>query len=243
MDSRITIGDKLDLKKIEKRISADPDRVIPVYVSQVLDEADNGDALVAMPVSEGKVIPLTVGDEYDVTFYTKSGLLNCKMVVSGRYKKDYLFLLSLKQFTELKKIQRREYFRLNCRSPLKYRVLDEVERSEIEKGREYTKELAEEDFKNGVMLDLSGGGIRFVSGFHEEKDSLIQVRFEFVLDTDPVVVYAYAHILRSERSENNPAIYDQRIKFFRMDRNIREMIIRYIFDTQRKMRVKESGMK
>lgn len=242
MDKRITIGDKLDLKKIEKRLSVDPDRVVPVYISQVLDEAENGDVLVAMPVSEGKVIPLSVGDEYDTTFYSKSGLLNCKMVVSGRYKKDYLFLLSLQQLSELKKVQRREYFRLSCRNPLKYRILDEVERSEIEKGHPYEKELKEEDWKNGVMLDLSGGGIRFVSAFAEQKDSMIQVRFEFIVDVDPVVVYAYAHLLRSERSENNPSIYDQRIKFFRMDRNMRETIIKYIFDTQRKLRLKESGM-
>lgn len=242
MDKRITIGDKLDLKKIEKRLSVDPDKVSPVYISQVLDEAGNGDILVAMPVSEGKVIPLAVGDEYDTTFYSKSGLLNCRMVVSGRYKKDYLFLLALQQLSDLKKVQRREYFRLNCRNPLKYRILGDDERTEIEKGHPYVIEPKEDEWKNGVMLDLSGGGIRFVSAFSEEKDSMIQVRFEFILENDPVVVYSYAHLLRSERSENNPSIYDQRIKFFRMDRNLRESIIKYIFDTQRKLRVKESGM-
>ena len=64
MDKRITIGDKLDLKKIEKRLSVDPDRVVPVYISQVLDEAENGDVLVAMPVSEGKVIPNILNEKY-----------------------------------------------------------------------------------------------------------------------------------------------------------------------------------
>ena len=242
MDSRIAIGDKLDLKKIEKRISANPDKEIPVYVSQVLDEAENGDYLVAMPISEGKVIPLGVSQEYDATFYTKAGLINCRMVVTGRYKKGALFLLALEQLTELKKIQRREYFRLNCRMPITYRIVNRDERLEIESGKPSTASVSDDEWKNGIMLDLSGGGIRFVSAFQEEKDSMIQVRFDIIISEDAQVIYSYAHLLRSERSTNNPSIYDQRIKFFRMDRMLRETIIRYIFESQRKMRSKESGM-
>ncbi len=243
MDKRITIGDKIDLKKIDKRLSADLDKVMPNYISQVLDEAENGDLLVAMPVYEGRVIPLNVGDEYDTTFYTKSGLLNCRTVVTGRYKKGALFLLALSTLSELKKIQRREYFRLNCRNPLKYRVLGEDERNEIEKGNTYDIQLEEDEWKNGIMLDLSGGGIRFVSAFRDEKDVMLQVRFEFVHEGNPIMVYSYAQLLRCEVSENNKSIYDHRIKFFHMDRNVRESIIKYIFDIQRQMRVKESGMK
>ena len=170
MDFRINIGDKLDLKKIEKRLSVDPDRDVPVYISQVLDETDAGDILVAMPVSEGRVIPLNVDDEYNTTFYTKSGLLNCRTLVVGRYKKDALFLLSLRQLTDLKKIQRREYFRLSCRNPLTYRILDDNERDEIEHGFPSTAKIDDDDWKNGIMLDLSGGGIRFVSAFKEVPD-------------------------------------------------------------------------
>lgn len=242
MDSRINIGDKLDLKKIEKRLSADPDKEMPVYVSQVLDETDIGDLLVAMPVSEGRVIPLNVDDEYDVTFYTKSGLLNCRMLVSGRYKKGALFLLALQQLTDLKKMQRREYYRLNCRNPITYRILNDLERADVEAGRPSKVQISDDEWKNGIMLDLSGGGIRFVSAAHEEKDSMLQVRFDIIIGDDAQVIYAYAHLLRSERNENNQAIYDQRIKFYRMDRNLRELIIRYIFETQRKSRLKESGM-
>lgn len=242
MDFRINIGDKLNLKKIEKRLSVDPDREVPIYITQVLDETAEGDILVAMPVSEGRVIPLNVDDEYDTTFYTKSGLLNCRTLVRGRYKKDALFLLALQQLTDLKKIQRREYFRLSCRNPLTYRILDAKEREEVEHGWPSTAKVEDDAWKNGIMLDLSGGGIRFVSASREEPNSMIQVRFEYILEDDPRVMYAYANLLRSERSENNIAIYDQRIKFFKMDRNLREELIRYIFETQRKLRSKESGM-
>ncbi|MBE5923702.1 MAG: hypothetical protein E7271_04440 [Lachnospiraceae bacterium] len=242
MDSKITIGDKIDLKKIENRIAVNPNRDVPVYVSQVLDEADFGDVLCAMPISEGRVIPLSVGDEYDTTFYTSSGLLNCQTQVTGRYKKGSLFLLSLRQLTELKKIQRREYFRLDCHNPVKYRVLTDIEKLDVEVGKKSTVAIDECEWKDGIMIDLSGGGIRFVSGTREEIMSLIQVRFEIIEDGLIEAIYAYAKVLRSERTPNKSNVFDQRVEFFGMKRGMRERIIKYIFDTQRKSRVKESGM-
>ncbi|MGN0155211.1 MAG: flagellar brake protein [Lachnospiraceae bacterium] len=242
MDNRIAIGDKLDMKKIENRISVNPDRAERIYFSQVLDELDNGNMLVAMPIQEGKVIPLSVGEEFMVTFYTKSGLLSCQIVISGRYKKGTLFLLEIEQKTVLEKIQRREYFRLSCRIPVEYRIIGNEERKYVEEGNAYNTDGLEIEWKNGIMLDLSGGGMRFVSAFREEKGALVQVRFDITLMDEAEVVYAYAFLLRSEQNPNNTAIYDQRIEFFRMDQGLRERIIRFIFETQRKNRSKDMGM-
>ena len=242
MDNRIAIGDKLDMKKIENRISANPDRKEKIYFSQVLDELDNGNMLVAMPIQEGKVIPLSVGEEFMVTFYTKSGLLSCQIVVTGRYKKGTLFLLEIEQKTILEKVQRREYFRLACRIPVEYRIVGDEEREYIEEGNAYNTDEVDNQWKNGIMLDLSGGGMRFVSAFREEKGVLIQVRFDMTIMEESEVVYAYASLLRSEQNPNNTSIYDQRIEFFKMDQGLRERIIRFIFQTQRKNRSKDMGM-
>ena len=57
MDSRITVGDKIDLEKIETRLSVDPEKRPPVYVSQVLDDSQNGELLVAnQPIYEVTMI-------------------------------------------------------------------------------------------------------------------------------------------------------------------------------------------
>ena len=45
MDSRIAIGDKLELQKIETRLSVNPDIASRTYVSRVLDESELGLAL------------------------------------------------------------------------------------------------------------------------------------------------------------------------------------------------------
>jgi len=241
MDSRIVIGDKMDLEKIETRISVDPDKRPTIYASQVLDESPNGGILAAMPFQEGRVVPLAVGQKFHATFYTKTGLFRCEVEITARYKKDTLFLMELTQNTVFKKIQRREYYRLECNMPMEYRLIGDAEKKMIESGTAYEEEDMNPEWKNGVMLDLSGGGIRFVSAFREEKDAFVQVRFEMPVGEETEIFCLYATLLRSEKNPNNHSIYDQRAMFWRLDYSLREKIIRSIFEIQRRIRFKSSG--
>ncbi len=239
MDKKINIGDKLDLEKIDKRLSVDPDKKPEQYFSQVLDEGNNGALLVSMPIQEGKLIPLSVGQEFNATFYTNFGLLQCRVVVSARYKKGTLYFMEIEMLSALKKVQRREYFRFPCRIPLEYRTMEEKEVMEPGDAHEIEEELL--SWKKGVMLDLSGGGIRFVSSFPEEKGSLVQTRFDIVSGEETDIIYTLAHVLRSEKNPNNNKLYDIRIEYWRMAHSTREKIIRYIFEEQRKKRSKQLG--
>lgn len=242
MDDRILIGNKIDLEKIETELSVDSDQKPKIYVSQVLDEAEDGNCLAAMPIHEGKVVPLNINEEFFATFYTKNGLLRCKLVITERFKKGSLFLMKIEPITELEKVQRREYFRLECNHPLEYRVLDEKEKSMLDEGIEYDADTIALEWEKANMLDLSGGGIRFVSPHKENKDSYIQVRFQIEEGERPLIVYAYAVILRSELNQNNMMLYSNRIMFLKMPKSIREKIVRFIFNAQRKRRLKELGL-
>lgn len=242
MDNKITIGDKLDLEQIEKRISVNPNRILKVYASQVLDELENGNLLVSMPIQEGKIIPLSVGQEFFATFYTKSGLLRCHVRIMGRYKKGSLFLMEIEQQTALQKVQRREHFRLDCHMPMEYRIVSDYEQKLIEAGTAYSADELDLEWQEGTMLDLSGGGIRFVSDTRLVKDAFVQVRFDISIGQEAEVVYVFANLLRTEQNPNNTAVYDNRIMFCKMDKKMQEKIIRFIFETQRKKRAKEVGM-
>lgn len=242
MDNKIALGNKLDLEKIETRISADPNKQKTVYSSRVLDESENDKILVAMPIQEGKVIPLSVGQEFFATFYSKSGLLRCQVVITRRFKKGELFLMEIEQKTNLQKVQRREYFRFDCRLPIKYRILEENERKLVERSESYEFDEADVEWKDGIMLDLSGGGIRYVSAFKEIPNSFAQVKFQIEIEEQIETIFAFASLLRSEQNPNNTSIYDNRLFFYKMDKVTREKIIHYIFDAQRKTRSKETGL-
>ncbi|MCM1156926.1 MAG: flagellar brake protein [Bacteroidales bacterium] len=242
MDSRIIIGDKLDIQKLDSENSDAQTEKNRVYSSRVLDEMQNGNMLVSMPYRDGKMVPFSVGQEIQATFYTKSGLLRCQSKVMGRYKNGNIFFMELEQETDLIKVQRREYYRMDCYILIEYRIVGEEERKMIEADEFYDPEQTEWEWKSGTMLDLSGGGSHFVSAFQEEKDTMIQLRFDIHLGEKIESVSPYAMLLRSERNKNNSTIYDNYIMFWNVDGNLREKIIRYIFDAQRRKRSKDSGM-
>lgn len=242
MDNRICIGDKIELEKIETRLSVNPDKKTDRYTSQVLDDAPNDRIYAAMPTRGGTVVPLGVGQRFKATFYTGTGLQRCDVVVTGRYRKDGFFLVELEQVTALEKIQRREFFRLESRKPIRYRIVEGEEYAMIQSGNAYCVDDHTVPWKDAIMIDLSGGGIRFVSSHKEVKGSFVEVQFEIEYNQEVEVVYAYAELLRSERNPNNNAIYDQRIMFWKMDNAIREKIIHYIFGEQRKRRSQHLGL-
>lgn len=242
MDSRIVIGDKVDLIRTDNRLSADPDERTHVYSSQVLDESENGNMLIAMPMQEGKMIPLSVGEKIYATFYTKTGLFRCQIEVVGRYKKGTLFYMEVSQLSVMQKVQRREYYRLECHAPIEYRIISDLEQRFLEEGNAYNPDEMTIQWKQAVMLDLSGGGIHFVSPNQEERNVMLEVRFNIAFKDEIERIYVFATLLRSQRNENNSQIYDSHIKFWKLDEGTREKVIRYIFEEQRKIRLKDSGM-
>lgn len=239
MDSRITIGDKLELKQIETELPENQNQRPLIYISQVLDESQSGEYLVSMPLSGGKLIPLSIGQEFYAVFYSKKGLLQCQVEVTGRYRQEELFLMEITQKTSLEKIQRREYFRLSCNQQVKYHVLSDTEQKELEEQAKCDIDEVTAEWKRGVMLDLSGGGIWFVSSVQEERNSIIQVCFDITINEKSERIYAFAIILRCERNQNNQTLYDHHLMFWNMQQSIREKIIRFIFDEQRRKRAKE----
>ena len=62
----IQIGDKLDLMQVEKEEGKEKKQ----YTSQVLDFIEEDKAKIAMPMENLRIIPLTVGAKYMMSFHT-----------------------------------------------------------------------------------------------------------------------------------------------------------------------------
>ena len=70
----------------------------------------------------------------------------------------------------------------------------------------------------------------------------MEIRFDMTTDETSEVLYVMAKILLSVQNENNNRIFEQRVQYFQMDQSTREQIIHYIFQIQRKNRMKELGL-
>ena len=209
-----------------------------VYHSKVCDIRSEEEIEIEMPMEKGKLQLLTVGHEYDLCFYTATGLYQCYSVVKDRYKTNNMYVLVMEITSGLRKFQRREYFRFNCILDLKCRKLsEEEEESFVSRSVEFMDtDLTLED---GVIVDISGGGARFVSDHAYEQDTKMLFKFSLMTDKKKAESFSIVgKIISSSPREGLPDKYENRIKFLSLDTKHREDIIRYIFEEERKIRKK-----
>ncbi len=210
-----------------------------VFHSKVCDIRSEEEIEIEMPMEKGKLILLPVGKEYDLCFYTSSGLYQCYSVVRDRYKTNNMFILVMELTSGLRKFQRREYYRFNCILDMKCRVLsDEEKESYVSRSVEFMDtDLTLED---GVIVDISGGGARFVSSKQYDANEKILFKFSLKIDDRPQQFKIVGRVVKSNLKEGTSKKYENRIKFLSIDSREREDIIRYIFEEERKIRRKTS---
>ena len=232
----VSIGDKLDLETIDISMDSDISQNVgrKNYKSQIYDIVSEDQIKIAMPMEQGKVILLPVDGEYNVCFYTQSGLYQCLGRIIDRYKSDNIFVLVVELTTDLRKYQRREYYRLNCVLDMKSR---EVTEEDVDVYNEQVRFVDTDiTFNNGIMVDISGGGARFISRVRYPKGANILFVFSLYVSGSLNEYKLIGKVLLSEELENKPGEYEHRIQFVNILNDDRESIIRYIFEEERKKR-------
>ena len=184
------------------------------------------------------MILLPVDGEYSLCFFTKNGLYQCLARVTERYKSNNLFVLVMELETDLQRYQRREYYRLNTVLDMKCKKIDEKpqEDSITERVEFLDTDLT---FDNGTMVDISGGGARFISKASYSEGSLIRFVFSLFVNGNVTEYRLLGRILKSTAMENKPGYFEHRVQFVNMVNEDRESIIRYIFEEERKQRHRE----
>ena len=237
MQDVLSVGNKVDMERLirgELEIDESKRRVLSC---RVMDLPKRDVLRISMPFHEGRMVPLDVGDQYMMNIYADKGIYGSRFVVISRMKDGNLFMADMEIQDQLKKIQRREYFRHNCRIPAKYHMITPEERDSFDPSA-----LLETDWKKGILLDISGGGVRMVSEFHEDISNPIVLLFQ--MDVSGVVenMLLYGRLLASYQTANNRVLFEQRVEFEHIDDKIREKIIKFIFDEERKKISKEKGL-
>lgn len=245
------IGDRIELSHIRSAMG----RVLSTnkYGSQLLDYNATGTVTISMPIFENKVIPLEVDDEYQLCFFTNAGMYQCNAKVIKRYAiKNKMYVVDMFIYTPLKKFQRRKFYRLECMFPIKYRILSEVERILIERLME-NKFRSEEDKKaceetleqmpkvwnEATVSDLSGGGIRFHSKTEVVPDTMIEVMLPLSLESGIMPAKFVMKVISCIHSAGSRIAYEIRGEFENVKDSDRDIVIKYVFQEQRRRMRKE----
>jgi c-di-GMP-binding flagellar brake protein YcgR len=236
----ISPGDKLEMKTLNDAILPDGSKGIRVYKSKVYDIHNEDHIEIVMPMEHTKLILLPIDCEYDVCFYAKGGVYRATLKIVDRQKIEGMYILVTELTSNLHKFQRREYYRFNCVVDVKVRELDEEELENMRKGFSKRVDL-DKPMVAGTIVDISGGGARFVTRelLVEGKDILMNFNLS-IMDFDRPFSLS-AKLIYSKKIENRPGFIENRVKFEYINNATREEIIRYIFDEERKNRKNGKG--
>jgi c-di-GMP-binding flagellar brake protein YcgR len=242
----LQIGNKIDicaLNKSERRNSED--QKVPIWSSQLVDVNNNGNMVIDMPMYKGKIILLSVGTRYEMIFYTRNGLYRGVGQVTDRYKDGKFFMVRMELKTKLTKFQRREYFRLQCILSVDGWELSRDEALTISND-ELAKRITDPEIvatmANGIIVDISGGGIRFISERRHEEDDCMIIRTQLQNESLDQELLVLVSVVSCRKASPNMERYETRAEFMHLGKSLRETIIKYIFDEDRKIRKKDVGV-
>lgn len=241
----IEIGNRIELGHVKsstgRTVSSNK------YASQLLDFDGVRNAKIAMPIFENKVIPLEIGDEYLLCFFTNSGLYQCRAQVGKRYLERNMYVLEVVFMTTLSRFQRRKFYRLDCLFPIKHRLVTDLEKVLIKRlhanqfiGEEERQNCLQElnkikkEWIEGTVSDVSGGGIRFHSQKEWKPLDEIEVYLPLSMSRGIVPVKLLVRVIASKHYEESRIAYETRGEFIGVEDSQRELIIKYVFEEQRR---------
>lgn len=230
-------GERIELQRVVRGNQSNQEVNKKVYFSKVFDILSEDRLEITMPMEKTKLILLPVDAEYDMYFYAKSGLFQCFARIIDRYKSNNVYILVLEITSNLRKFQRREYYRFSCALEMDTRTLQEEEMEAVEKKGDFL--VPGLPLQRSVIVDISGGGIRFVADRLYEAGSLVYCKYQLIVNGNIKEYNLVGKILSNKELESRPGDYEHRLQYVSITEAEREEIIKYIFEEERKYRQRE----
>lgn len=220
MKNAIHLGDKVELVT-EVTLNRHQEK----YYSKIQEVPDANTLVILAPIESGRIEPLELNRKYGLCVYTDKGLYRCEVLVSKRVKSDKLYLITLTIQSTLQKYQRRQYYRMDCMLTFQY------------------KDGINMDWHEGIILDISGGGLRFTSKNQlEDQKSLVNHIRLSMLDEMEEELFLSGTVIESAPAELDDTVFDNRVEFDHIDSFEREVIIKFIFEEERRRRRRLKGL-
>ncbi|MBP1753760.1 MAG: hypothetical protein H6Q59_158 [Firmicutes bacterium] len=243
----LSLGDKIDVKPLGR--GGKPVLGARILVSQLVDFVDADVLNIAAPIVLGRTIPLPVGENFSLCFYTDKGLYQCNSMVLNNLKDNKTIITTVRIVTNLEKFQRRQYFRLECIHDIEYRPIT-IEEELLERrlsSEQFAKPEEQAETKRKLaqlnrawisasVTDLSGGGAKFNSERLHNSGDKLRIKLDFESGGELKKLVLSANVISSNRILTRTGIYEHRVEFIDIMQRDRETLIRYIFEQERKRR-------
>ncbi len=202
MDINFNIGDAIEITREGKK-----------YRTVVEEQIDESNILIYSPIEKGHILPIRVGEHLEVVFVVldaennKYDVHSFMSKVVSREVKDSVPILMLNIIAKPKKIQRRDFYRLNIVKTILIENIKDDTTIEV------------------ITQDVSAGGMQAISPKKLEVDDEYLVYMNIFADF-PIVLSA--KVLSSGPSDLNETKYVNRFFFTNIDKKVQSEMIRQI---------------
>lgn len=242
----LQVGTRIDISRQVKLKNGDDS---PVLNSKILDMIDEKTIIIAVPTDKLVSVPLPRNEEVSLFFYSQPTMLSARAVVIERFHEGNLPVLKMKLSSSLQKIQRRQFYRIDCHIPFHFTSLDEAQvkallefkgsdRNTLRKFQLKISDMAAEveSWVNGVILDLSGGGIRFITDKELKTGDTILVSLNLSQGEESVELSLVARLISVEEKREIHGKKEIRAIFYKLKDDLRDSIVKFVFDEERRLR-------
>jgi c-di-GMP-binding flagellar brake protein YcgR len=222
----VTVGERIGMQEINKFINIG-ERVNLIvqsnygehqYVSKVDNINEDGTIDILIPISKNKIVYIKNDTVLKVVISREGAIFEFKGKIVNKLF-GTIPLLKLMVVSDIQKIQRRNYFRLKSVKSIKVRKVVNL------------KEKLFDEYFDASMVDISGGGLAFNANTELDIADVI----ELSLDLNSNTINILGKIVRVEKDDSKVKKYAYGINFEKITEIERNIIMRYIFEEQRKL--------
>lgn len=216
------------------------------YKSSFSDNLTDSRWEITMPVDNGRVVLFQLGMQFDFIVYTQNKtMLKSAAIVRQRYRKGNMYFLAIELTSNLEKIQRRQFFRLPCTIDMSFYEVRYDDKAESES--EFCKSMYKNHAINSknmqtvksVILDISGGGIRFSLRTPLEEGAYFMAQFSLALEESTQQFNIVCKVISCTPALDHTDRYFARSKFIFDRMTEREKVVRFVFEEERRIRRRE----
>ena len=198
--------------------------VVNTYKTTVNQVISGKELMILAPVVDGDIIVLSHTNVYSVEFETKSGLLKNNMKVISYHMENNMPLIKILLLEKTEIIQRRASYRLPISIEFEFDVVEDNS----------NKILKQDDvlLSTGETVDISTGGLKFLSNEEVEKDTFIKI----LINSKDIFIVAIASVIQKEAiTQTRGYNYSYTCKFENIPDKYIEELSEYIFNKQREL--------
>ncbi|NLJ55821.1 MAG: hypothetical protein GX334_02100 [Firmicutes bacterium] len=196
-----------------------------IYYKSLIQEVNETDIAVGIPMKEGKQLLLRYAERYFFRIFLVDALYSFHSTVLGEKSCGQVSLYLLSWPDKIERSQRRRYYRFVYTFDADYWVLNGDSPTSLE------SQVADQEPLPAVVVNLSGGGLAFVTEKRFSPETLLALRFYLQNDwQEDQEVLLKGRITRVEPLKHGKIrYYRYGVEFLELDERTRDEIIRFIF--------------